>query len=538
MEDLDLLKKLEKRLPLLEELADILGSSSFSAFLKREIAHTVNEAVSKSTSPLLSDLKDLRLSLHDQLTSFKESLSDVKAEIPDLEARLTAATGAIQDLGSELFGVKTDLEQKPTQRDVERLGEKMMTLAAQTQVNALETALTHCADKDEIRNLEERLEDVKSLLQDYPTEQQLKDTIEQVQEGCKALVLPLAATSDLQQLSESLSSATAQANAQIEDLKKHFQAETATLKRECGEVKAVVDSLPWKKESSLLLEELGKKATRLEIRQFKEDASTLLQAAGLKIKEVTETLAEFDSVLRHYDEVFLLKASRDDLKSLQKQFDDSVDTSSLKAQIAVALAGLEALKDDIQSMDSELETTKERLEVVAKDQASIPRQENFVDSSAFFTSLAEVRDLLGSKADRADVYGLKEGKCEKREIELMSGDLHMLKRQVESIAGTLYAFIKGYVEEEPSPLLAEKQKSHLLGHSLSLLNWISGSEVEESPVRRPRPRGLSSRRQPSLGSTLPQVSAFNTPKTRPRTRKDSHSGPHSPSKSLIDSARW
>jgi len=538
MEDLDLLKKLEKRLPLLDELADTLGSSSFSAFLKREIAHTVSEAVSKSTSPLLSDLKELRQFLNDQISSFKDSLSDVKAEIPDLDARLTSVSGSIQDLSSELFGVRTDLEQKPTQRDVERIAEKLTTLAGQAQVNALETALSHCADKDEIRNLEERLEDVKGLFQDYPTEQQLKDTIDQVHEACKTLISPLAATSDLQLLADSLSFATVQANAQIEDLRKHFQAETATLKRECGELKAITDSLPWKKESSFLLEEIGKKATRLEIRQFKEDASALLQTAGLKIKEVTETLAEFDSVLRHYDEVFLLKASRDDLKSLQRKFDEAVDTSSLKAQIAVALEGLEALKEDIQSMDSELEVTRDRLEIVAKDQASIPRQDNFVDSAAFFTSLAEVRDLLGSKADRADVYGLKEGKCEKREIELISGDLHMLKRQVESIAGTLYAFVKGYVEEEPSPLLAEKQKSHLLGHSLSLLNWISGSELEESPTLKSRPRGLSSRRQPSLGSTLPHVSAFNTPKTRPRTRKDSHSGPHSPSKSLIDSARW
>jgi len=538
MEDLDLLKKLEKRLPLLDELADTLGSSSFSAFLKREIAHTVSEAVSKSTSPLLSDLKELRQFLNDQISSFKDSLSDVKAEIPDLDARLTSVSGSIQDLSSELFGVRTDLEQKPTQRDVERIAEKLTTLAGQAQVNALETALSHCADKDEIRNLEERLEDVKGLFQDYPTEQQLKDAIDQVQESCKTLISPLAATSDLQLLADSLSFATVQANAQIEDLRKHFQAETTTLKRECGELKAITDSLPWKKESSFLLEEIGKKATRLEIRQFKEDASALLQTAGLKIKEVTETLAEFDSVLRHYDEVFLLKASRDDLKSLQRKFDEAVDTSSLKAQIAVALEGLEALKEDIQSMDSELEVTRDRLEIVAKDQASIPRQDNFVDSAAFFTSLAEVRDLLGSKADRADVYGLKEGKCEKREIELISGDLHMLKRQVESIAGTLYAFVKGYVEEEPSPLLAEKQKSHLLGHSLSLLNWISGSELEESPTLKSRPRGLSSRRQPSLGSTLPHVSAFNTPKTRPRTRKDSHSGPHSPSKSLIDSARW
>lgn len=538
MADSDLLKRVECHLPLLSDLSSTLGSTSFSTFLQHQISSILTDLMTKSSSNFAYELKELRLAVKDDLNGMKENVRELRMEIQEVEGKVAGNEGSIQEIGNEMFGVKSDLEQKPTHRDLERIGEKMMTLASQSQVTSLETGLSHCADKDEVRNLEERLQDVKHMLEDYTTEQQTKAAFERVRDECKTMIATLATKSENEQIIDSISALSSELKENIEEIRKNFQAEISDLRRNFGEMKGVIDSLPWKKESSVLFEELGKKATRLEIRQFKEDASNLLQAAGAKLKEVSQTLAEYDGVLRHYDEVLLLKASRDDVKSLQRQFDEAVDTSGLKVQLGGVVEGLEALKDDIQAMDSELESAKVSLDKLSKDQASIPRHDNLVDPSLFFNSLAEVRDLLSSKADRVDVYGLKEGKCEKREIELVSGDLHMVKRQVESIAGTLYALVKDYVEEEPSPLLAEKQKSHLLGHSLSLLNWISGSEVEESPTRKPRPRGLGTRRNPSLGSTLPHVSAFNTPKTRPRTRKDSRSGPHSPSKSLIDSARW
>jgi len=503
-----------------QELALVVQSGDVSgpvfAALKRliagELQGSFEERMEAKTQMIKSDLSSLSSALDKRIseaavsfstvtTQTQQLLSDFQASKAATEATLQTLRDDVSSLTKDLGKLKSEVRMKAEAIHLNDAIEQMSTYTPLRTTEKLEAVLRTYPSYEDLSRLSDRVNELSTALSDYVTGRELTEAVFSVRTGIQEAVKDLAPNRSLLQLKSALDSKIADLENAYDRTRKLIDTQAEISSQALNSLQTLLETRPWMEDLTKVRGEMEKRAFASEVRGVKEDLEDWGQREERFEEEVRGQMEGFESVLERFDEVILLKASREDCKALSIQIQDPAPVSALHVYI-------QGLETRIDTCENSLLSAQETAQTHTSQLLSLSNAVKPDDLSVLREQIEDLKADLSRKVEQEEIVLLREQKGDREDASILHSNLRLHHKQLEQVTVLVTAVLRTLMKTDTRQHKVQ-QREYLLKHCEVLGNWVAGFDpgIYHEPQER---RDLWSPRD-----TLPSA-RYRSPRDTPK----------------------
>ena len=248
--------------------------------------------------------------------------------------------------------------------DLQALAKEMTTLTPLNTFYQLQEWTQTLASKTEIIKIDKELTNIRLLISDCPTFEQMLNELTKVVVDLKSEIskeknLLSARINEIKEMN-------IDNDGKIELTKNKIQQNNEILSKKINEIFEFVLEKPWKAEVDELNEKIDAKAESQEIIDLRSVIEPKLDEFLAKSTLISNDLNNYTSVLARFDEVILTKASKEDVKSIQKLMNNIVLQNAMDPIITEVYSRIKIIEEAQSLQLKTLEDTKKEVVIRRK----------------------------------------------------------------------------------------------------------------------------------------------------------------------------
>ena len=208
----------------------------------------------------------------------------------------------------------------------------------------------------------------------------------------------------------------------IESTKKKFGGDVESTQRKLTEIQSYLSTKPWVKEITPIFDQINEKPSFEDLYSIKVNIEPKFEELKNLSITASENIKDFEGALARLDEILLTKASKDDIRYLNTQFDCFITKSNFEKvffELNFKIEELEKIEKD----------RKDQLFDLQNDGCSKASHRNTSkDFSILFNKVSAISTILDSKIDKIEVLPL----IQSNEVKDIT-----LKRQIDGLLADL-----------------------------------------------------------------------------------------------------
>ena len=468
--------------PILQELALAVQSGDSSGpvctALKRliggEMQASMEQRMDAKIQVVTSDLSHLSAALDKRISEVTGSLATVTTQtqqlLSDLKASTEATTKTLRDdissLTTELGKLKSEVRMKAEATHLNDAIEQMSTYTPLRTTEKLEAVIRTYPSYEDLSRLSDRVSELSIALADYVTGRELTEAVLSVRTGIQEAVKDLASSRALVQLKSAFDSRCTDLENANERTKKLIDTQAELSREALNTLKTQLEDRPWKNDLVIIKSEVEKKAFASEVRSVREDLVELGGREKRFEEDVRGQMESFESVLERFDEVILLKASREDVKALSIQIQDPAPVSALLLEV-------QRLETRIDTCENSIIAGQETISMHASQLLTLSNAVKPEDLTALRELIEELRTDLSRKVEQEEIVLLREQKGDREDSNILHSNLRLQHKQLEQVIVLITAVLRTLMKADTRQHKIQ-QREYLLKHSEVLGNWVAG----------------------------------------------------------------
>lgn len=508
--------------PVLQELALILQTKTASGplfltikeLIMNEVRDKIEEKIALQTQTLEANFVKSGVEIERKITDSVATVTSLTTQtqqiVTDFQAFAANNSSIIQSLRDDIailttdFGkVKGEVRVKAEAIHLNEVIEGMSNYTPLRMTEKLESVIRTYPTYEDLSRLSDRVSDLSISLSDYVTGRELTDAVVSVRSGIQDAVKDLAQNSTLIRLKSAIEAKQGELENAIDRTKKLIETHEELAQESIHSLKAQLESHPWADDLTKLTDLLHKKAYSSEVRSLSEDISTLSARLDAFESEIQREMEGFESALQRFDEVILLKASREDLKAVKLQLKDFVTASNLDFE-------LENVKNRFEMCEKRLIEGQEAVKSMEEKWVLVGNCVKYEDLTGLREQLEEMKVTVKSKVEQEELALVREQKGDREDATILHTNLRLHHKQLEQITVLITAILRTLLKTD-TRLHRVQQREYLLKHCEALGHWVAGFDPgnyhepqERKDLWSPRDPQLSTRnRSPRETPKLP-----------------------------------
>lgn len=471
--------------PMLQELALVVQSGDLSGpvctalknLIAGELRDQLEERMESKAQMVKSDLSTLASAFEkhtsEATASFAAVTSQTQQLLSDFQASKAGAETALQtlredfsSLTSDLGKLKSEVRMKAEAVHLNDAIEQMSTYTPLRTTEKLEAVLRTYPSYEDLSRLSDRVNELSTALADYVTGRELTEAVFSVRTGIQEAVKDLASNRALLQLKAGLDSKLTDLENTQDRTSKLIDTQAEISAQAFNSLKAQLEDRPWLEDLTKVRGEIEKKAFASEVRRVREDLEEFGQREKRFEEEVRGQMEAFESVLERFDEVILLKASREDFKALSIQIQDPAPVSALHLLI-------QGLETRIDTCENSLLSTQETAQNHTSQLISLSNAVKPDDLSVLREQIEDLKTDLGRKVEQEEIVMLREQKGDREDASILHSNLRLQHKQLEQVTVLVTAVLRTLMKTDTRQHKVQ-QREYLLKHCEVLGNWVAG----------------------------------------------------------------
>jgi hypothetical protein len=396
-----------------KEIMEITGqdqNQSFIQALKSEIQNNLTlEFQMMIDEKVIPQIRNIEMQMACQISKTNEFYSELK-KITDNQSIKTNKLSDLINLvktnstqnHDRLENFIKQLNKKAEASDLQTLAKEVAKMTPLNTFFQLQEWTQSLAPKSEISRIDKDLSKANSRISDCPTIEQM------INENSKIIV-------DLRsELSKEKSALVAKIyelkelaienDGKIESTKSRIQQNNDIFSKKIADVLEFVLEKPWLEEIQMLSQRIEAKATSQEIIDLKQAVEPKMDKFIFQFQEISEDLKDYSSALARFDEVILTKASKEDVKMIQKNLNNIVLQHTMDSIVEEIFKRLNTVEEASKTHKKLIEDSNK--EINAFTTLANTQKTQAKDYIKILESMRNLTESIKNKADKADIYSL------------------------------------------------------------------------------------------------------------------------------------
>lgn len=543
---------------LLGEFNEMLGENAEGSYieaLKAKIEENIKESLKESLKEALQESltktleESLKISIQDSLREELYMVIEHKVtpSIRNLEIQSACQvsktnefyaelkkitehiTGQISKLADQVIAVKSSSTQnlEKIEYTIKQLNKKadlyeLQALAKEVSgMTPLVTFYQHqewtqtLAPKTEIYRIDYDLAHSKEMIMERPTiermlNEQAKIIVDLRSEISKEKGSLLLKINDLKEADSGLDS-------KIEMTKNKMQQNNEIISKKINEVFDYVLEKPWTEDVELLSHRIDTKATSQEISDMRNAIEPKMNEFIERYTEMTTDLDDYCKVMARFDEVILTKASKEDVKILQKYQNNFVLQHTIDPIITDFYTKLKIFEDKFNLYSKNLEDIKQ--EVSAYSLISSYQKTQAKDHQKLLDNMKALRESMKVKADKSDICSLFDIMGYRDDIINLSSILEKIKDLFHQAVVLQHEAMTTLLLSGDSPVAKNRHRAEITKNLESLMKRINSNSDLLSNMKQ---KTLRSKKNLSSMTSITLENAFDDKTPSSRTASTRH----------------